>query len=172
MKRWWIILIASSLLACDSARTEYNTSIDFKVYKTFCWLEGCTFTFTGPAYLNDSIIQDRVRESIISSLQKIGLTYDDQNPDLLVDFHITVESERVVYYHGVQDDPSYFRTPFLQPAELNVNKGTILIHIIDRQRSEVIWQSYAEGYLSDPPDLSEKNIRRGISRLLKDFPQR
>jgi len=170
MKKLGFILSLILLISCDSVRTEHDTSIDFSQYKTFCWLEGCAFTFTGPAYLNDTLVQSRVKESIISTLTKNGLRYDADNPDLLIDFHITIESEKVIYYHGVQDDPYYYRSSFLQPEEANLTKGSLLIHIVDRQRSEVVWQSYAEGYLQDPPDLSEKNIQRGIKRVLREFP--
>jgi hypothetical protein len=42
--------------------------------------------------------------------------------------------------------------------------------MVDRQRSEVVWQSHAEGYMESIPDLSSKNIRKGISKVLKDYP--
>lgn len=170
MKKLVLSIFIIGAFSCESVRTEHNTSIDFSQYETFCWLEGCTFTFTGPAYLNDSLVQSRVKESIISTLQKKGLRYDDNTPDLLVDFHITFENEKAIYYHSVQDDPYYYRTTFLQPEEVGLIKGTLLIHMVDRKRSEVVWQSYAEGYLEDPPDLSAKNIQRGIIRVLKEFP--
>ncbi len=170
MKKLGLILSVIMMISCDSVRTEHDTSIDFSQYKTFCWMEGCAFTYTGPAYLTDSLVQSRVRESIISTLQKKGLRYDDQNPELLVDFHITLENEKVIYYHGVQDDPYYYRSTFLQPEEVSLTRGTLLLHMVDHKRSEVVWQSYVEGYLEDPPDLSAKNIQRGIIRVLKEFP--
>lgn len=170
MKKLLLLLLMGGMISCDTVRTEYDTSIDFNQYKTFCWLEGCAFTFTGPSYLDDSVVQSHVKESIISTLQKKGIRYNDNDPDLLVDFHITIENEKAIYYHGVQDDPYYYRTTFLQPEEVILTRGTLLIHVVDRQRSEVIWQSHAEGYLEDPPDLSKKNIQRGITRVLKDFP--
>ncbi|MBX2945592.1 MAG: DUF4136 domain-containing protein [Cyclobacteriaceae bacterium] len=170
MKKLVFFIFIIGAFSCDTVRTEYDTSIDFSQYKTFCWLEGCAFTFTGPAYLDDSVVQSHVKESIISTMQKKGIQYNDNDPDLLVDFHITIENEKAIYYHGVQDDPYYYRTTFLQPEEVILTRGTLLIHVVDRQRSEVIWQSHAEGYLEDPPDLSKKNIQRGITRVLKDFP--
>jgi hypothetical protein len=170
MKQFRLLLGLILLAACNNIRTDYDTGIDFTQYKSFCWLEGCLFTFTGPSYLNDSLVQSRVKEAIIGSMQNKGLRYDDDQPDLLVDFHITIENEKAIYYHGIQDDPYYYRTTFLQPEEVNLTKGSLLIHIVDREKGEVIWQSQAVGYLDTPPDLSEKNIRKGIRKVLKDFP--
>lgn len=170
MKQFYVLLSLALLVACNNIRTDYDTAVDFTQYKSFCWLEGCVFTFTGPSYLNDSLVQSRVKEAIIANMQRKGLRYDDDHPDLLIDFHITIENEKAIYYHGIQDDPYYYRTTFLQPEEVNLTKGSLLIHMVDRNKSEVIWQSQAAGYLDTPPDLSEKNIRKGIRKVLKDFP--
>lgn len=159
-----------ALASCDPIKTEYDPKADFTQYKTFCWLQGCEFTFTGPAYLDDSLVQETVKEAIIAEMKLKGLDYNNNTPDLLIDFHITIENEKVIYYHGIEDEPTYYRTPFLQPESITLTKGSLLIHMVDRQRSEVVWQSQAEGYMESPPDLSAKNIRRGISKVLKDFP--
>jgi hypothetical protein len=58
----------------------------------------------------------------------------------------------------------------MDPEELILTKGTIIIHMVDHKTSEVVWQSQALGYLESTPDLSEKNIRRGITKLLKNYP--
>ena len=169
MKKIFYLLLVV-LLSCDAIKTEYNAKNDFTQYKTFYWLQGCEFTFTGPAYLDDSLVQQLVKQAIISELKKKRLQYDDETPDLLIDFHITIENEKVIYYHGIEDEPNYFRAPFLQPETITLTKGSLLIHMVDRKLSEVVWQSQVEGYMESVPDLSSKNIRKGISKVLKDYP--
>jgi hypothetical protein len=156
--------------SCNPIQTSYDQKADFSAYKTFCWLQGCEFSVTGPKYLNDSVVQARIKNTIIGNLLQKGLRYDDNNPDLLIDFHVTVESERAIIYHNREDEQYYYRFSYLQPEEVMLTKGTILIHVVDRARSEVVWQSYAAGYLDPVPDLSEKNIRKGIDRVMKKFP--
>lgn len=170
MKAVPFIILILIVAGCSTIHSSFNQQIDYNQYKSFCWLEGCQFTYTGPEYLNDSIIQNRVKEAIIDNLQKKGLTYTDQEPDLLVDFHITIENEKVITYHNREDEPYYYRMTFMQPEELILTKGTIIIHMVDHKTSEVVWQSQALGYLESTPDLSEKNIRRGITKLLKNYP--
>ena len=170
MKKILFLIFSMALASCDPIKTEYDPKADFTQYKTFCWLQGCEFTFTGPAYLDDSLVQETVKSAIIAEMKLKGLQYNDNTPDLLIDFHITIENEKVIYYHGIEDEPNYYRTPFLQPESITLTKGSLLIHMVDRQRSEVVWQSQAEGYMESPPDLSSKNIRNGIGKVLKDYP--
>jgi len=170
MKTLRSIILLTLLAGCNQINTLYNPSTDFQAFKSFCWLEGCVFKFTGPEYLNDSLVQENIKQSIILTLEKKGLRYSDENPDLLVDFHVTVEDEKVITYHNRQDEPYYYRTTFMQPEEVTVTRGTVIIHMVDHSKSEVVWQSEAIGYLEYPPDISEKNIRKVISRMLKEFP--
>jgi hypothetical protein len=158
------------LLGCDNIQTSYDQDINFSTYKSFCWLEGCELAITGPDYLKDSIIQKNIKNAIIDELTRKGLRYDDSNPDLLVDFHVVIENEKVITYHNREDEPYYYRMTFLTPEEMLLTKGTILLHMVDRQKSIVVWQSQVLGYLETGPDLSEKNIQKGIFQLLKEFP--
>ncbi|QOI97916.1 MAG: DUF4136 domain-containing protein [Flammeovirgaceae bacterium] len=156
--------------ACDPVKTEYKSGIDFSIYKTFCWLENCSFFYTGPEYLNRPEIQEAIRKSIIDNLSGKGLRFDSNNPDLLVDFHVTIEDTIVIRYHSQEDEPYYYKTPFTRADEIHVTKGTLVVHLIDRQRGELVWESHTEGFLETPPDLSEKHIRAGINKVLQDFP--
>lgn len=164
------LLLLLTIPACDSVKTEYKAGIDFTSYKTFCWLEDCAFFYTGPEYLNKPEVQENIKNSIIDNLTKKGLRFDSETPDLLVDFHVTIEDDIIVRYHSREDEPYYYKTPFTRADEIHVTKGTIVIHMVDRQRGELVWESQTEGFLETPPDLSEKNIRTGIDKVLQDFP--
>lgn len=169
MKALRLILLVI-MVGCTPVNTLYNPTTDFQAYSSFCWMESCAFRFTGPEYLNDSLVQGNIKQTIIKTLEKKGLRYSDEKPDLLVDFHVTVENEKVITYHNREDEPYYYRTTFMQKDEITLTKGTVIIHMVDHDKSELVWQSEAIGYLESPPDLSMKNIRKVISKVLKDFP--
>lgn len=170
MKNICLFVLVFGIAACDKIQTAYDKDIDFKQYKSFCWLEGCQFTYTGPNYLQDSILQENIKAAIITEMHAKGFRYDPDYPDLLVDFHITIENEKVITYHNREDEPYYYRMTFLTPQEVMLTKGSVLIHMVDRSQSIVVWQSQLLGYLENGPDISERNINRGIRRLLRDFP--
>lgn len=51
-------------------------------------------------------------------------------------------------------------------------EGTIVIDVIDREKSELIWRGYAEGKLPNDMGLNERNkiIREVVPKILEDFP--
>jgi len=149
--------------------TSYDQKHDFTKYKTFCWLNGCEFTYTGPTYVNDSLLREKIKDAIVAELESKGFEQDNNNPDLLVDFHISVQNESSVIYHH-RDDEAYYFKPFPEEEIINYLKGTIVIDMIDKSESHMVWRSEAIGYMDIHPDLTEKNVRRGIALTLKKFP--
>ncbi|HNP08086.1 MAG TPA: DUF4136 domain-containing protein [Cyclobacteriaceae bacterium] len=165
-----ILSLAIIFSSCNvKVNSVYDKSQDFTEYKTFCWLNGCEFAFTGPSYLNDSLLREDIKGAIVAELLSKGLTQDDDNPDLLIDFHITMENETSVIYHHTDDNANEFK-PFPNREVINYLKGTLIIDMVDKSKSAMVWRSEAIGYMDINPDLSEKNIRRGISLVLKNFP--
>ncbi len=173
MKQFQLLGILSLVIIFSSCSVKvhstYDKSVDFTKYKTFCWLNGCEFTYSGPTYLNDSLLREKIMESIVAEMNKKGLTQNDDNPDLLIDFHISVQNESSIIYHHGNDDIYEFK-PFPDQEVINYLKGTIVIHMVDKSEGRMVWRSEAIGYMDLHPDLSEKNIRRGISIALKNFP--
>lgn len=162
-----ILLLVSSCSV--KVHSTYDKSVDFTKYKTFCWLNGCEFTYSGPTYLNDSLLREKIKESIVAEMNKKGLSQNNDNPDLLIDFHISVQNESSIIYHHGNDDVYEFK-PFPNQEIINYLKGTIVIHMVDKSEGRMVWRSEAIGYMDVHPDLSEKNIRRGIAIALRKFP--
>ena len=166
-----LIFVLFVLTGCNvKLHSNFDRTQDFTKYKSFCWLNGCEFTYTGPTYLNDSLLREKIKNAIVSELNEKGLRQDDNNPDLLVDFHITVENESNIIYHHQGDDDNYTFKPFPQEEVINYLKGTIVIDMVDKVAGKMVWRSEAVGYMDTHPDLSEKNIRKGIAIALKNFP--
>jgi len=165
-----LFLVLTTLSACSvKVHSMFDQSLDFSKYKTFCWLNGCEFTYTGPTYLNDSLLREKIKSAIVSELESKGLSQNDDNPDLLVDFHISVENESSIIYHHY-DDGHYNFKPFPEQEVVNYLKGTIIVDLVDKEESRMVWRSEAIGYMDLHPDLSEKNIKKGIKTALKNFP--
>ncbi len=149
--------------------STFDRSKDFSKYKTFCWLNGCEFTYSGPTYLNDSLLRVKIKNAIVSELERKGIVQNDNSPDLLVDFHISIKNESSVIYHRHEDGQYDFK-PFPDQQVINYLKGTIVVDMVDQSHSSMVWRSEAIGYMDLHPDLSEENIKRGIRTALKDFP--
>lgn len=153
-----------------NVNTNYDQSVDFMKYKSFCWMSGCEFDFKGPQYLNDSLLRENLKNAIVKELESKGLREDNNNPDLLVGFTITVKDEQAIIYHWLDDTPVYYQPLHDEREVINYLKGSLIIGMADKTESRIVWQSEAVGYMELNPDLSEKNIRKGIKLVLKDFP--
>jgi len=171
MRQLIVFAILSLFISSCSinVRTKYDRTVDFKQYKTFCWMDGCEFKFSGPGYLNDSLLRENLKKAIIEDLTTKGLTMNTDDPDLLVGFTITLKDEQSIIYHRSEDPPFY--KPLDNEREVvNYLKGTLIIGLADKKESRIVWESFAIGYLDLTPDFSEKNVRKGIKLVLKDYP--
>jgi hypothetical protein len=98
-----------------------------------------------------------------------GLTLDSDNPDLLVSFNITIENQQTILYPR-HDDETFFHPLDNEERVINYLEGTMVIGIADNKESRVVWESFANRYMDVKPDLSEKNIAKGIHLILKKYP--
>jgi hypothetical protein len=170
-KTWIFILFVLLLAGCKiETKESYDHTVDFSKYKTFCWMTGCEFKFNGPEYLNDSLLRESLKSSLIKELESKGLKEDPNNPDLLVGFTITVKDEQAIIYHRAEDSPVYYQPLETDREVINYLKGTVIIGMADKKESRIVWQSLASSYMELNPDFSEKNIRKGIKLVLKNFP--
>jgi hypothetical protein len=167
-----ILLFLMFAVFCGCAtriKTLYDRKADFTQYKTFCWMSGCEFKIAGPAYLNDSLLRENIKKAIISELNQKGITLDSNHPDLLLSFSITVKNEQAIVYHR-EDETPFFRAFETNAEIVNYLEGTMVIGIVDKKESKVVWEAFASRYMELNPDLSEENITTGIHLVLKKFP--
>ena len=166
----FFVVTSAVLIGCTTRiKILQDPKADFSSYKTFCWMNGCDFAISGPQYLNDSLLRENIKKSIIAELNMKGLTLDSNNPDLLVSFNITLENQQTIIYPR-QDHDEPFRPLDNKERVINYLEGTMVIGIADNKESRVIWESFASRYMESNPDLSEKNIAKGIHIILKKFP--
>lgn len=166
----WVLSAALLLaVACDiQVETKYDQKADFSQYKTFCWMQGCEFTFTGPEYLRDSVVMRYMQNTITEEFLKKGIRYNSADPDLLVDVHVTMETDTAYMYHQSESDYQY--PPFTRVEEVPMLKGTFIIDMVDRKAGRMVWRSMAESYFNNALHPDEERIRNGVTLIMKGFP--
>ena len=172
MKRLLAIVFILLFWGCGvKVETSYDPTVDFSNYDSFCWLQGCEFAYQGPSYLDDSLVREYIKVSLIQVMEEKGIRYDpDGDPDLLLDFHITAKREDYVHFQGKDDYDAIHLEPFPQMTTVSMLKGTFVIDIVDKTRGSMIWRSQAVKYMEIYPDITEENFVKGIELALKDFP--
>ena len=164
------IISAIALSSCsETIRTVFDQQKDFSQYKTYCWMDGCEFKFAGPGYIKDPDLHSKIEKAIVEELKSKGLVKDDNNPDLIIGVTVAFQDETAIVYHRSEQNP-YFAPVEGEREEIKYLKGSLVIGMADKKDSKMVWESLASRYMELNPDLSEENIRKGIKRILRDYP--
>lgn len=165
---FFIILTSIIVTSCAiKVRTLHEPRVDFSRYKTFCWLQGCEFTFEGPGYLQDSVTRARIQKAITETMERKGFVYNNNTPDLLLGVQVLIETDTAFIYRRGEED---MIQPFISPEEVPILKGTLVIDMVDQKTSLMVWRSVALSYFDVRPSITEENIGKGVRKALKNFP--
>jgi len=167
-------LALMAIAGCGGPRltidSDYEPSTDFSKYKTWMWVEGAKMTEKDI----DSLSQQRIRAAVEAELPAHGLKKADQDADLGVAFHISVQRK-------IESSPATVGVGYgWGPAHIGVSKnptrtydeGTLILDLIDPRTKTLIWRGIARGTV-DPdasPEDRKERIRNALAHLMEDYP--
>lgn len=157
LKTLLLATCALALAACASnanrVRSDTAPGVDFTQFNTWGFLTPSTAEQRGISQITVSHIQVAVRRE----MERRGLTYTADNPDLLVNFNVTTRQTTTsapqanvgVSYRrgswggsnmgiGVQTGTSGTR---------QIREGTLMIDVVDRAQNQLVWTGSVEGQI-------------------------
>ena len=170
-------LIASTAFAAKP-QVQWNASFDFSAIDSFAWKNS-------PAAVSleqsDPFLHSHIVNTIEFELTNRGLTETDSNPDVLVTYYGTVESEIQLqsdsygYGWGAYGSPgwNYYGYGRSRPVTtttrvVEYETGTLVIDIIDAASNTLIWRGSASGIsVTNDAARMRKNITKAIGRIVK-----
>lgn len=170
----WICFVGLFLTNCSTlkVRSTSDPNADFSEYSTWCWMNDCNPTFEGPAYLFPEKATEDLVNAIASELYEKGYEQQDDQSDLLLDFHVVFKedsaSRAVVHEEAL---PMWEQFPSESPY-YHFLEGTLVIDIADRKKGQIIWRSITKSYLPKYPDMTYEEVRKGIKKALKKLPNK
>jgi hypothetical protein len=57
-----------------------------------------------------------------------------------------------------------------ETTEQDYKDGTLVLDMFDAKTKQLIWRGSAEDTLSNKTEKNEKNLDKGVAKMLKDFP--
>jgi Domain of unknown function (DUF4136) len=167
-----------------------NKPINASHYQTYAWLPETQSKAT--SVYNNDIATDKIVEAAGAELDKRGLKLNNNKPDLLVKYTVTVDKEIKTYEEPVYYNPparllprvSYYRgraiyyysyaDPFpvyvgSRARKMQVKEGSIMIDIIERKSSKLIWRGWAEGEVNDA-QKAINDIPMVVANIFKKLP--
>lgn len=167
-----LVGIASSYAQSITVASDKRLNTDFSKYKTFYWASQVDNTLDeGFFFLNDLIFKANVREAVAAELQGLGYTLEPNNPDLIVNFRVFEEPVRLKgqegygstywgeQYRSISDTTSY-----------EVEAGTLLVSLVDRQNGEIVWHGFASGLIDNDKFIKDEGkIREAANLIFEEY---
>jgi len=173
--RAWIGAVVLLAAGCSTvhATTDYDHAVGFAQFRTFKMMEGKMLPSSDGAPPN-TLVADRIRDTIKTELTAKGLTPSDSNPDLLVGFVAGAQRREDLQVVGPYDPvlgpyPGYWGPGDVWATEYE--HGTLVIDLIDARTKKMVWRSVA---VADKNKLSEVDapatIQTAVDKAFKNFP--
>jgi hypothetical protein len=145
-------------------RTVQESDADLRAYKTFAFYESAS-----PGYL--SLAETRLRSAAREQLERQHYTYDEQHPDLRVNYALHVLEKQ-----ELRSTPSGGRLGYRTwtgggVESVEYRQGTLAIDLVDARRNALVWRAVAEGRL-DAKALQQPGdtIDAVVTDLFTRFP--
>lgn len=176
------ILTTLLLAACASTPNTFVNAapeIDFSQYKTFGYFSKLS---TDKAQY-ESLVSNFLKVAVAQELDMRGLTHDEENPQLRVNFYINTQEKiktRSVPsaggYYGYRDD---FYDPWggygmgvgYETRVDQYTEGTLNIDVVDAATKKLVWEGAIAGRLTDKDIRNmEKTVDEAVASVMKGFP--
>ena len=178
------IVAAFAFGSCSTtSQVEVAQGVNFSNYKTFGWANDDGVKKSGRA--DNDIVDNNIKNSISTELEKKGWQETDQNPDVLLDYNVMVEkgvkkATEPVYgypYTGYYFNPlrrrmGYYYNPgfFRGYHTYNVpfKEGTLTVNMVDAKNNKLIWQGWSKGDVISK-NITTKDVQDDVKSIFKKF---
>jgi hypothetical protein len=167
----FLILAASACATGPKVRVDMDPGTNMRAYKTFAFFEPVA-TDNSP---NTSGLSPRLKQATRAQLERLGYVYAESEPDLRVNFFLTLSAKEEVvptdgyYAYRVNRYGTWTGYPYLDVVEYT--EGTLTADLVEEKRKQLVWQGLAEGVVKEE---SLKNpgptIDRVVAQIFSNFP--
>lgn len=172
MGRFTMIFISifSSLLmaGCSSGRKifvehDYSYETNFKDYSSYSFLE---------CECDTNNLCTEIYEAIRRQMQVRGYKLSADKPTLLVNYGIFYDNVRYkgfmqpVIKAWVDSQNEGFR---YEPVKYALDKGTLMVSLIDADSDQVVWRGYASGIFKGA-ETTNNHYRSVVRRIFDQYP--
>ncbi len=194
MKKLMILFASAGILLGACSPYNYysykSDKTDFSKYRTYAWVPSAEAKVN--KVFDNNIAEERIVDAASEELNQLGLKLNNQAPDLLIRYTAVVNDKT-----RTLSDPVYYRAPsyyvprmayyggrriyyyqYVNPFPVYVGsemrketfeEGNLMIDLIDRKTSKVIWRGWGKGEVNDP-EKAVGDIPKVIEKIFGKFP--
>src|SRR5215467_15796997 len=159
----------------QDVRYDFDKDKDFLKYKTYKWVP------IKDADKPDELTDKSVKSAIDAELATKGLTKtDNDNADLYIGYQTAIGTEKqfTSYNTGWGYGPGWgggwygYGGGMTTGQTSTIYKGQLALDMYDSANRDLVWRGVVSKTL-DPkakPDKQEKNLKKSVAKLLKNYP--
>lgn len=185
VKTGLLVAALSLLCACATQPRVYSSqkpNVDFSSYDTYSYVEPLG---TDQPDAPTPLLTQYLRVAVNREMQALGFRYDENDPDLLVNFFVET-SERIESRRGPPPGPylsfGYFSfrrglyagwRAYPDVEIRQYTEGTLNIDVADGRQRELVWEGVAIGRVTEEARRDVQGaIDAVVPRMFEDFPGR
>lgn len=189
-KSLFALSIGIMLVSCGpKVKTDKKVAVDMDSFSSYAFLPNQD-TIKTSSYDNKAV-NEKVIGYINDQMEELNYRLDREQPDLLVYYHLMMDEATAVNSIPVYTNYSYYRPgyyvgPYYRDFAYNnyytiprlsgehiqqvpYKEGTLVIDLIDRRTTEIIWRGTAKDVIS-PGDL-DAEIGTYVNAIFEAFPK-
>ena len=159
-------LVLVAVAPAQDVNYNFDRGKDFATFKSYKWIQ-----IPGGVQLDD-LTSRQLASAIEAELGMKGLSKTDADTaDLLIGFQVATQQERQINAYGMGGGWR-FGGGMATATTSTLTVGSLALDMYDRANKELVWRGVATKTI-DPdakPDKRQKNIQKGVEKLLKNYP--
>jgi hypothetical protein len=174
-----LLLLAGCAETQRQVRSDYDRTANFNSYRTFDFFTEAGRSPTGGDY--STLIAQRIEAAIEREMAARGYVRA-QNPDLLVNFRVTVKNVQKVSTVPTAGPPAYsyrygaysgWPTYSYETWVRDYDEGTLLIDLVDASRQQLVWEGAGTGRVTQKKlDNIEATVNAAVAAIFERYPFR
>ncbi len=164
-------MVAMSCSNQYSIYTDQDPAINIRKFTTYQWSNRTPIEMDShPLYYNE-LNDKRIKSSVNSALIIRGLILTENNPDILVHYHIMVEDKVYIdlqpygftygrYWANAQRERSY-----------SYREGTLIIDLMEAKTGNLAWRGWAVAVIENDSKKSMNDIiGKAVAEIFSKYP--
>jgi Domain of unknown function (DUF4136) len=180
----WLLAACSLAILAGCATgprvtTDFDPEADFARYKSWAFYQPIAMEQSGYS----TFMTERIRADVRREMEARGYAYDEQSPDLRVNFQGIVQEKTDVYsvprsdfqYFYSYRHRSYFAMPFWydETQVSRYTEGTLTVDLVDAARNRLVWTGAAIGRVTrKTPQERSADVDNAIREVFLRYPYR
>ena len=163
------ILFLFVLFGCSNelrVYSDWDRDYDVRQFQTYGWPSRTDLESKNNPLFYNELNDKRIKKAVDIQLQAKGMKKVDENPELIVHYHIVVEDKT-----SVTTDPYGFYGPYWGRSSLyQYNEGTLIIDFMENKTNNLVWRGWATSITEDnSSELSEETLMKAVTGILEKF---